>query len=423
MKNIAVIFSLIISLNLYAQQWQVVEGEKMPYPVYGAEAVVIDSLIYIIGGYSDLLKGSINLIQEYDPENSTWRVVDSINTSRVNFVAGNYNDSIIIAGGVGLDLVNDSTIEFWNRMNQAYVYDLSENFIRTSSTGLVYNDILYVFGGDLVTLSSTYMYEYDIPSKTIMFNNNFDFPDSYPYQQTSALAGESIYLFGGVFLGAKKSIYRYDIQNKTLDLLRTELLQSRAGSRSVTFSDSLIYVIGGLNETNPALSTVEVFEIDSGSYNIATGPELNVGRSELMAVNYNNMVYVFGGKDDAGSPVSQVERLEEEQTTDIQNENNHGIKDFKLYSNYPNPFNPSTMISFYIPSRSSVKLIVYDITGKEINMLINDVMEDGSHEIIFNTSEGGKSQLSSGIYFYRLTAFNFSTQKTYIDTRKMVLLK
>jgi len=85
---------------------------------------------------------------------------------------------------------------------------------------------------------------------------------------------------------------------------------------------------------------------------------------------------------------------------------------YKLFQNYPNPFNPETKISFQIPVISNVTLKIYDVLGREVRTLVNKELKAGSYKVDFN-SKG----LSSGIYFYRLTAGSFS------EIKKMVLLK
>jgi len=421
MKKIITIIIFTFAFNLNAQVWQVVQGAEMPNPVYGGEAVVKDSLIYVLGGFSDLFNSNVNLIQEYNPQSNSWRIVDSLNALRYGFIADNYQDSIVITGGIELNLSLDQSLEIWNLLNPPYIYDLSLDFIRTFSTGLIHNDILYVFGGVSISLLSTYMFEYNIPSSEIISSNNFGFLISYPFQQMSALAGNSIYLFGGVFIGTSRAIYNYNTQNRELNLLQSELMQSRAGGRAVSINDSSIYIIGGFNETELALSSVEIFNVSGGNYTITNGPQFNFERSELMAVKYNNSIYVFGGKDDSGEPVSQVERLD--LVTNVENENMPKANDFILYANYPNPFNPSTLISFYLPSISLVQLKIFNLAGEEILELVNEEMNEGTHQVLFGASGENLPQLSSGVYFYRLIAFNFSTQNTYIDTRKMLLLK
>ena len=85
---------------------------------------------------------------------------------------------------------------------------------------------------------------------------------------------------------------------------------------------------------------------------------------------------------------------------------------FDLTQNYPNPFNPTTKIDFSIPSNGAVKLAVYDMSGKEVKVLVNDTRNAGYYTVQFDASG-----LSSGTYFYRITTGSYSAVK------KMVLIK
>ena len=85
---------------------------------------------------------------------------------------------------------------------------------------------------------------------------------------------------------------------------------------------------------------------------------------------------------------------------------------FELSQNYPNPFNPSTKITFALPNDGKVSLKIYDMTGKEVMLLVNEVKTAGYYSVSFNASS-----LSSGIYFYTLSADNFTA------TKKMMLVK
>jgi photosystem II stability/assembly factor-like uncharacterized protein len=109
-----------------------------------------------------------------------------------------------------------------------------------------------------------------------------------------------------------------------------------------------------------------------------------------------------------GEPVTNVEKLSSQ------------ISEFSLEQNYPNPFNPSTKIKYTIPAspksspkeRTLVHLIVYDILGKQVAELVNEEKQPGVYEVNFDGTN-----LSSGVYLYRLTAGTFS------DIKKLVLLK
>jgi hypothetical protein len=93
-------------------------------------------------------------------------------------------------------------------------------------------------------------------------------------------------------------------------------------------------------------------------------------------------------------------------------EKRKGIGDFQLDQNYPNPSNPTTTISYEIAKQGLVKLSVYNILGKEVATLVDEVQSPGKYEVEFDGSD-----LSSGIYFYKLIADNF------ISTKKLTLLK
>jgi flagellar hook assembly protein FlgD len=86
--------------------------------------------------------------------------------------------------------------------------------------------------------------------------------------------------------------------------------------------------------------------------------------------------------------------------------------DYKLFQNYPNPFNPATNIRYSIKENGIVTIKIYDILGKEIATLVNEKQSPGMYEVTWDAS-----QYSSGIYFYKLTAGEFS------EVKKMILIK
>ncbi len=101
-----------------------------------------------------------------------------------------------------------------------------------------------------------------------------------------------------------------------------------------------------------------------------------------------------------------------DQTTGIKNETLVTPSTFGLGQNYPNPFNPSTTINFSVARDEFVSLKVFNIAGEEVASLVNEMIPAGSYKVDFNATS-----LTSGVYFYRLTAGNF------VETKKMNLLK
>ncbi len=87
-------------------------------------------------------------------------------------------------------------------------------------------------------------------------------------------------------------------------------------------------------------------------------------------------------------------------------------KEFKLYNNYPNPFNPVTKIRFDIPKNTHVKVSIFDVSGREINQPVNDFFPAGSYEFSWYANN-----LASGVYFYRIEA------EDYKNVKKMLLVR
>ena len=107
-------------------------------------------------------------------------------------------------------------------------------------------------------------------------------------------------------------------------------------------------------------------------------------------------------------------------TTDVEDEQGDLPTVFALEQNYPNPFNPATTINYSIPavetghapSLQHVNLVIYDLLGREVATLVNEQQRPGSYTVNFDASG-----FSSGVYFYKLTAGQFT------ESKKMILLR
>jgi hypothetical protein len=104
------------------------------------------------------------------------------------------------------------------------------------------------------------------------------------------------------------------------------------------------------------------------------------------------------------------------------------ISEYQLFHNYPNPFNPTTIIPYRLKERGYVKLTIYDIKGEQVEVLVNQTQEAGYYEVEFmgKNSEKGKTlvdRIASGIYLYRLDVKNQHNIPVYSEMKKMVLLK
>ena len=93
-------------------------------------------------------------------------------------------------------------------------------------------------------------------------------------------------------------------------------------------------------------------------------------------------------------------------------------RQFALYANFPNPFNPSTSLEYALPEPTEVELAIYDVLGQKVQTLVAQQLQNaGYYRLTWDGSDANGHTVSSGIYFYRLTTQNFT------QTRKMLLLK
>ena len=96
----------------------------------------------------------------------------------------------------------------------------------------------------------------------------------------------------------------------------------------------------------------------------------------------------------------------------IQNISTEIPKEYKLYQNFPNPFNPTTNINFDIIRSGNVRIIVYDLLGREVETLVNQDMSPGRYKFDFNAKD-----YASGLYIYKIVTHDF------VDVKKMLIIK
>ena len=104
-----------------------------------------------------------------------------------------------------------------------------------------------------------------------------------------------------------------------------------------------------------------------------------------------------------------------EPLTSILNESVPGS--YELAQNFPNPFNPSTIIRYVLPQYSKVKLEVFDVKGRYIRSLIDKIVPSGAHFVQWDSRDSQGRKVPNGVYFYTITTNDFT------QTKKMVFIK
>ena len=146
-----------------------------------------------------------------------------------------------------------------------------------------------------------------------------------------------------------------------------------------------------------------------GIYTIMATPNTNHLAIPIQIIGKNAQVYIsYKGIDKNGLLHGKMTR-----SKNIENI----PENFALYDNYPNPFNPQTRIDFGLPEEGLVELKIYDVMGREIITLVNDVLQPGYKSVQWNATNKTGQPVSAGMYFYALRVKDFT------QIKKMVLLK
>ena len=142
---------------------------------------------------------------------------------------------------------------------------------------------------------------------------------------------------------------------------------------------------------------------------------------DAFEINRNNVIYYY--QQNRNPYIDHPEWVSKIWGTPsaVQADNSDRVNtEYELYQNYPNPFNPETIISYRLAVGSYVSLKIYDVLGREIAVLVDEIQPPGLHHSQFSTLH---SQLTSGIYFYTLNAKSVSGGKEFHKSAKFVLIK
>jgi N-acetylneuraminic acid mutarotase len=392
---------------------------NMPNPVSGASIVKKDSLIYIFGGYSDSLQSEVDFIQEFNPARNTWRIAGHMNEKRIGLCAANYGDSVLIFGGIKKKSSRQTSIEVWNYNASPLISASNSVFGRNFSSAVVYNRKLIIIGGVQESGSPSdstkpkFITEFNVQTSTINGTVDTIFTMQQPSQQMCAVIDTNIYIMGGVYNGVLKNVFSYSPLSKKVTQLNHNLMQARAGGAVVPINKNLLFIVGGSDESDGPVGSSELYYTGINGIS-AKGPTNIEPRKECMAIAFGQYIYVFGGENNDFNVERSIERIRISDLTDVKSESPQKFaKTVELLGNYPNPFNPSTMIKYRVPYAQNISVLVYDATGREVAKIDEGMKESGDYSVRFGASES----LTSGVYFYRIKGDNA------IKTGKMILMR
>jgi photosystem II stability/assembly factor-like uncharacterized protein len=338
------------------------------------------------------------------------------------------NDQLVYAAGLEVYKTTDGGTN-WNILNDPVANHYNTLFFLNADTGFVGSDIVY---------------------KTT--NGGIEWDSVLSVQGTSI---ESIFFTNNSIGWALVGNYMY----KTTDEGDTwqEIAETNLDLHSIYFANENVGLAVGKHDmfaidnygviirtTNGGYNWDEIYSMDcydfKSVYFIDSGKAIVVGREGVWPYYSDNFYGVILSVDDVGGNCVVEQQSWTPGLNDVHFLNNNtgwavgdggtiikttsGVSfveeeeideipiDYNLANNFPNPFNPTTTIQYSVKERSSVELILYDLLGREVEVLVNEEQAAGNYKIQFNAVT-----LPSGIYFYRIQA------GTYLETKKMLLLK
>jgi hypothetical protein len=204
-------------------------------------------------------------------------------------------------------------------------------------------------------------------------------------------------------------------------LVGTGALGSADQGISVALSaDGNMAIVGGYSDSSFA-GAAWVFTRSSGVWSqqgsklVGTGALGSAEQGYSVALSADGNTAIVGGPSDSSSVGATW--VFTRSGTPVREEAANVPSQFVLEQNYPNPFNPATKIQFSIADRQLTIVKVYDVLGREVATLVNEVKEPGTYTVEFSAKGGSGSNLASGVYFYRLQAGDF------VQTKKLMILK
>ena len=322
------------------------------------------------------------------------RVCDTT-TGSATTVIGTYTGQpscLTVCGNLGVNLapvlispLNNSTglsltpTLVWNTVPTATAYKV---IVSTDSTFTIVTDSASVTNN-----------QYTIPSGKLSFDTKYYWK----------VAGYNTY---GV--GPYSNIWKFTTLNPYP--LQVTLFSPSNNSIDVNLTPTLFWnTATGATHYKVLVSSMITFGFIVDSATVSTNQrQIPAGK-----LNYNSTYYwkVCGINSFGSGPWSDVWNFSTI-ISGIKQISNEIPKEYKLYNNYPNPFNPMTKIRYDLPKGGIIKFVIYDLLGREIETLLNEKHSAGTYEVSFDASN-----YPSGVYYYKLTTDEFS------ETRKMILLK
>ncbi len=382
---------------------------RKPLPTARQEIphAVLNGKIYIPGGFAG---GGLatSIVEVFDPATNTWSTIAPlpIRMHHLAFAAAN-NRLYVLGGYTGNSFLATARVFEFDFTIDNWTEKASMPGARGAAIAAAHDGKIYVIGGvngSGAVVGTNQVYD---PAA-----NNWQDLASMPTPRehlAAAVIDSLIYVVGGRNFSASGNTSKLEAYSPATNHWYTkEDMPTPRGGLTAAALYGKLYVFGG--EIPGVFPQAEEYDPVKNSWRqMAPMP---LPRHGIGAATVVDTIFIIGGGPVQGFGVSNVNSgFMVSPTTAVRGERK-ALRDFALYQNYPNPFKPSTMIRFVVPTTESVTLKIFNALGNEIATLVNGKTEAGTHEIHWLAD-----RVSAGIYFYRLQMQNQSL------TRKLIIIK
>ncbi len=362
----------VASATIIRYTWRGTWSTGVPLPVVkeGGTLTACGNKLYYIGGSSSVATGSTDTY-EYNPATGTWTLKAPMPAALSGHGTVNWGDSVLFVVSGNWAAPSTGVYAYRPASNTWITTSPCPFGRRSHATGISGNKIFMAAGYNAGYKKELAIGTIGGDASTISWVTGPSIPVSYNgISRTGGTAyGDKFYVVAGereVGLQSDET-WVWNIAGGTWTMISGKpvaVSNNFAGVTSKCINDTLrVFCVGGMNASSVGVNNLDV---------ISCGPAV-----------------VGIGTINSGMPLT-----------------------YNLSQNYPNPFNPVTRIAYTMPKSGNVKLIVYDILGKEVATLVNEFKATGTYSVDFDGSN-----LASGVYLYRIESGDFTAVK------KMLLIK
>lgn len=414
-KHGAVVLSqvLLVGWFLAASPGSLAQGDtwatkaSMPTARLGLAACAVEGKIYAIGGYAEASAPVLRTVEEYDPATDTWTSRAPMPLGRKWLACSVVDGKIYAIGGqlTGFGSASLDITEEYDPATDTWTPKASMPTPRKGLSTAVVDGKIYAVGGASESEALGIVEMYDPATNT--WTRVSDMQMARALLSTGVVHGK-LYAIGGPLPGevATPVVEEYDPATDTWTP-KADMPTERWGLATSTV-DGMIYAIGGASGF-ASYSVVEAYDPATDTWTQRRNMDIEEpgdrARWGLATSVVNGKIYAIGGASDVRAPHTGIGRVQEYTApvvTGVEDPEGELPGSIRLHHNYPNPFTTSTQIRFELSEVLPVRLVVYDVSGRAVQVLVDEVRAAGWHEVVFEAGD----LLPSGLYPYRLETPN-----------------